>query len=58
MHEFGKCLCFTLSLTVPDEAAAERLFSSLADGWQVQMALAKTLLSPRFRMVADRFGVS
>jgi PhnB protein len=49
---------FSLSLTVPDDAEAERLFAALADGGQVQMPLAKTFFSPRFGMVADRFGVS
>jgi PhnB protein len=49
---------FSLSLTVPDEAAAERLFAALAKGGQVQMPLAKTFFSPRFGMVADCFGVS
>lgn len=49
---------FSLSLTVPDEARADQLFAALADGGQVQMPLAKTFFSPRFGMVADRFGVS
>ena len=49
---------FSLSLTVPDVAEAERLFAALGDGGQVQMPLAKTFFSPRFGMVADRFGVS
>jgi PhnB protein len=49
---------FSLSLTVPDETEAERLFAALADGGQVQMPLTKTFFSPRFGMVADRFGVS
>ena len=49
---------FSLSLTVPDEDRAERLFAALGDGGQVQMPLAKTFFSPRFGMVADRFGVS
>src|SRR3989442_10937445 len=48
---------FSLSLTVPTEAEAERLFASLGEGGQVQMPLAKTFFSPRFGMVADRFGV-
>ena len=47
-----------LSLTVPDEAAAERTFAALAEGGQVQMPLGRTFFSPRFGMVADRFGVS
>jgi len=49
---------FSLSLTARDEAEADRLFGALADGGQVQMPLGKTFFSPRFGMVADRFGVS
>ena len=49
---------FSLSLTAADEAAADRLFAALAEGGQVQMPLGKTFFSPRFGMVADRFGVS
>ena len=48
----------SLSITVGSEAEAERVFGALADGGQVQMPLAKTFFSPRFGMVADRFGVS
>ena len=49
---------FALSLTVPDVAQAGRLFAALSEGGQVQMPLAKTFFSPRFGMVADRFGVT
>lgn len=49
---------FSLSLIVSSEAEADRLFAALAEGGQVQMPLAKTFYSPRFGMVADRFGVS
>lgn len=49
---------FSLSLTAADEEEADRLFSALADGGTVQMPLGKTFFSPRFGMVADRFGVS
>jgi PhnB protein len=49
---------FALSITVPDEGEADRLFGALSDGGQVQMPLAKTFFSPRFGMLADRFGVS
>jgi PhnB protein len=49
---------FALSLTVPDAAAAERLFTALGDGGEVRMPLAKTFFSPSFGMVADRFGVA
>jgi PhnB protein len=48
---------FALSLAVATEADAERLFKALAEGGQVQMPLTKTFFSPRFGMVADRFGV-
>ena len=49
---------FSLSITVPNDAEAERLFAALGQGGQVQMPLSKTFFSPRFGMVADRFGVS
>jgi PhnB protein len=49
---------FSLSLAVPNEIEAERLFASVAEGGQVQMPLTKTFFSPRFGMVTDRFGVS
>ena len=49
---------FSLSLTARDEADADRLFGALAEGGEVQMPLGKTFFSPRFGMVADRFGVS
>jgi len=48
---------FSLSLTVPNDSEADRLFASLAKGGQVQMPLTKTFFSSRFGMVADRFGV-
>jgi PhnB protein len=48
----------SLSLTVANEAEAERAFAALADGGQVQMPLTRTFFSPSFGMVADRFGVS
>jgi PhnB protein len=48
---------FSLSITVPDNATADRLFGGLADGGQVRMPLGKTFFSPCFGMVADRFGV-
>ena len=49
---------FSLSITVPNDAEAERLFAALGQGGQVQMPLSKTFFSSRFGMVADRFGVS
>ena len=64
MASDGRCLGkpsfqgFALSLTVADDAEAERMFAALGDGGQVQMPLTKTFFSSRFGMVADRFGVS
>jgi PhnB protein len=64
MASDGRCLGkpsfqgFALSLTVANEAQADRTFATLADGGQVQMPLGKTFFSPRFGMLTDRFGVS
>ena len=48
---------FSLSVTAKDAAEADRLFAALGKGGQVQMPLGKTFFSPRFGMVADKFGV-
>jgi PhnB protein len=48
---------FSLSITVPDTAEAERVFAALADGGLVTMPLAKTFWAPQFGMLTDRFGV-
>ena len=48
---------FSLSLNVKTAAEADRFFNARADGGKVQMPLSKTFWSPRFGMVADRFGV-
>lgn len=60
----GRCLGrpvfrgFALSLAVSNADEATRVFRTLAEGGQVQMALTKTFFSPQFGMLADRFGVS
>jgi PhnB protein len=48
---------FGLSLTVQDDAAAERYFNALADGGQVTMPLTKTFWTSRFGMLVDKLGV-
>jgi PhnB protein len=48
---------FSLSIAVPSEADAERVFGALAEGGQVRMPLTKTFWAPRFGMLEDRFGV-
>ena len=48
---------FSLSISVPDEAAADRVFNALADGGLVTMPLEETFWAPKFGMLQDRFGV-
>jgi PhnB protein len=48
---------FGLALSASNEAEADRLFNALSDGGKVQMPIGKTFFSPRFGMVADKFGV-
>jgi PhnB protein len=48
---------FSLSVAMPDEPAAARVFDGLAEGGKVEMPLGKTFFSPCFGMVTDRFGV-
>jgi len=49
---------FSLTLTAANDGEAERLFTALGEGGQVQVPLTKTFFSSRFGMLADRFGVS
>jgi PhnB protein len=48
---------FSLSLTLPTQAEANRAFAALSEGGQVRMPLAKTFWSPCFGMLTDRFGI-
>lgn len=48
----------SLSLTADDDAAAKRLFETLADGGSIQQPLVATFFSSSFGMVTDRFGVA
>jgi PhnB protein len=49
---------FSLSINVPDEAEAERVFNALSDGGLVTMPLEKTFWAPKFGMLTDKFGVA
>ena len=49
---------FSLTLNAKDEAEADRLFGALANGGQVHQPLIKTFFSPKFGVLADKFGVS
>jgi PhnB protein len=46
-----------LSISVKNESEADKVFNGLAEGGQVNMPLGKTFFSPKFGMVADKFGV-
>ncbi|MGH3676669.1 MAG: VOC family protein [Mycobacterium sp.] len=48
---------FSLSLTVSDDAEADRMFASLADGGNIQLPMTSTPFASRLGLVADRFGV-
>jgi PhnB protein len=49
---------FSLSLTIPNAAEAERVFTLLSESGQVQQPMVKTFFAERFGIVADKFGVS
>ena len=49
---------FSMSLTVSNEAEADRAFNALAADGKIEMPLAKTFFSPRFGMVTDKFGLA
>jgi len=48
---------FSLSISVPNETEADRVFAALSEGGTVKMPLTKTFWSPRFGMLEDRFGL-
>ena len=48
---------FSLSITVPDESEADRVFAALSEDGLVTMPLTKTFWAPKFGMLQDRFGV-
>ena len=47
-----------LSLSLDNEADAERLYALLKDGGEVFMKMEKTPFANRFAMLRDRFGTS
>lgn len=48
---------FSVAVTVKEKADAERIFSGLSEGGQVQMAMQQTFWSPAFGMCIDKFQV-
>jgi len=47
---------FSLSLTYPTTADAQRVFNALAEGGKITMPLQKTFWAEAFGMLVDRFG--
>jgi PhnB protein len=47
----------TLSISVKDDAEAQRVFTALGEGGSVCMPLAKTFWTSSFGMLTDQFGV-
>ena len=45
-----------VNFSVPDVADAQRAFTALSDGGQVNMPIEQTSWSPAFGMCTDRFG--
>ena len=56
-NDAGEFDGFRLSLALPTEAEAKRVFEALAEGGTVQMPITQTFWSPCFGMVTDRFGL-
>lgn len=48
---------FSLSLTLPDQEEARRVFIALSESGSVEMALGETFWSPCYGMLTDRFGL-
>ena len=49
---------FGLALNAKSDAEAEKLFTAVGKGGQVQQPLTKTFFASKFGMVTDRFGVT
>jgi PhnB protein len=48
---------FSLAVSANSEPEVERMFNALGEGGQVTLPLTKTFFSPKFGMLADKFGV-
>jgi len=56
-EHFRKPQGFSVCLSVDKPEEAERIFSALAEGGEVGMALQETFWAARFGMATDRFGI-
>lgn len=52
----GPMQSVSVSVTVKEDAEAERIFKALSDGARIKMPLEQTFWAPRFGMLQDRFG--
>lgn len=48
---------FSISLSLKEEAEAERLFQALSENGKISMPIQKTFWATRFGMVTDQFGI-
>ena len=48
---------FGLALNAKNDAEAEKLFTAVGKGGQVQQPLTKTFFASKFGMVTDKFGI-
>ena len=48
---------FALTINAANDAEADKLFTAVGKGGQVQAPLGKTFFASRFGMVTDKFGV-
>jgi len=56
-ERFQKPQGFSVSLSIPDPAEAERKFKALCEGGSVGMAFTKTFFSKGFGICTDQFGI-
>lgn len=48
---------FSLTISVPTDAEAKRVFEAISEGGQVSMPLGKTFFASSFGVASDKFGV-
>jgi len=55
---FARARSACLSLSVPSDAEAERVFSKLSEGGELFVPLQETFFAKRFAQLRDRFGIN
>ena len=56
-QDYHKPEGFSVSLSLEDPAAADRIFNAFADGGTIQMPIQETFWATRFGMLTDKFGI-